>query len=188
MSAYPYSAEDRLASPHKYMYTPYEGRAFLTAFFGDRAAVASNAGDPIAAAREALEARSAWGPVGTSGAFLEACVRALLAGKAPGPALDDHIRRYEVAKKLHRQYDPITRKGSGGYEDMAPYALLALACALERRRGGTLKYLNALLKLGDLLVSRHVSLEPEIAALARPALCLEVLLVRELMAEQKVTS
>jgi hypothetical protein len=186
MSGYPYSAEDRLAAPHKYMYTPYSGRPFLDAYFADRASLADPDGDPAAAALAALDARPSWGPPGTSAGFLEACVRAQLAGMAPGPALDDHLRRYEVAKKLHRQYDPVTRKGSGGYEDMVPYALLALACALERRRGGTLKYLNCLLKLGDLLVSRRAALEPEVSALARPALALETVLVRELMAGQGV--
>jgi hypothetical protein len=172
------------------MYTPFQGALFLKAYFESRTPLIGSAAhrsdlEIEAVIEEAKTAIAGLGPAeegGSSADLLAGSVRSLLAEGGPGAALPDFVRRYEVTKKIHRHYDPITRKGSGGHREMAPYLLLALGCALEARRGGTLKYLNCLLKLGDLLVSRRDSLKPEEAALARPALCLETALVRELMA------
>lgn len=188
--AYVYSASDRLAEPHKYMYTPYEGREFLGAYFADRAAFlgkpAASAGEALAWARAALDAGPAggWGPAGTTAARLEAAVRAMLAGAGPGGDVELMLRRYEVTKKLHRTYDG--KRGDGHFLEMAPYALLAVGCGIAVQRGATLKYLNALLKLGDCLVSRRAWLSAEEAALARAALSLETLSVKALMDAQGV--
>jgi len=190
--AYAYSAADRLSEPHKYMYTPYEGPAFLRAYFADRAAFlgapAGTAEEALASARAALDAGPAGDRVeaGDTAVRLEAAVRAMLAGAGPGGDVELMLRRYEVTKKLHRAY--VGRKGDGHYLDMAPYALLALACGIAAHRGATLKFLNALLKLGDCLVSRRAFLTEREAILARSALSLETLAVKALMDAQGVVA
>lgn len=196
--SYAYSQGDRLLEPHKYMYTPFEGPGFLRAYFEDRAAVArgNSPGEALVdEARRALNARGGgWGEQGTSAALLERSARALLDGAGASEMssalanLSEFVRKYEVSKKIHRRYPDGGRKGEGGHLEMAPYLLLALGCALQARLGGTLKYLNCLLKLGDLLVSRRVVLTADETALARPVLALETQLVRELMVRQGVTA
>lgn len=63
------------------------------------------------------------------------------------------VQRFEVTKKLYQFYPPGFRKGEGGHEDLANYRKLALLLTLGMVHSGSLVYLNALLKMNDLMLS-----------------------------------
>ncbi|HEY3432206.1 MAG TPA: hypothetical protein VGK09_06625 [Rhodocyclaceae bacterium] len=67
------------------------------------------------------------------------------------------VQRFEVTKKLYQLYPPGFRKGEGGYENLAHYRKLALLLTHGFAESGSLVYLNALLKVNDLMFS---ALEP----------------------------
>lgn len=63
------------------------------------------------------------------------------------------VQRFEVTKKLYQFYPPGFRKGEGGHEDLANYRKLALLLTQGMVHSGSLVYLNALLKINDLMFS-----------------------------------
>lgn len=72
--------------------------------------------------------------------------------------LDRLVQRFEVTKKLYATYPAGFRKGEGANTSVRLYWLLALSLCLFYAQTRNLKYLNALLKVNDLLAS----LPPEI--------------------------
>lgn len=95
------------------------------------------------------------GPVDTS-RLLEALLAAQLsvAGSEQVKAwLDRLVQRFEVTKKLYAAYPPGFRKGEGAHTSVRLYWLLALSLTLAYARTRSLKYLNTLLKVNDLLAS-----------------------------------
>lgn len=63
------------------------------------------------------------------------------------------VQRFEVTKKLYQFYPPGFRKGEGGHEDLANYRKFALLLTQGMVHSGSLVYLNALLKINDLMFS-----------------------------------
>ncbi|CTQ48875.1 hypothetical protein [Jannaschia donghaensis] len=71
---------------------------------------------------------------------------------SPDPEwIDRLVQRFEVTKRLYESYDARLRKGSGPFRDLSLYARLARLLATDPAR---LDWLNALLKLHDLLLSQ----------------------------------
>ena len=67
--------------------------------------------------------------------------------------LDRLVQRFEVTKKIYEYYPPGFRKGDGANTSVRLYWLFALALCLFYVRSNEIKYLNALLKVSDLLCS-----------------------------------
>ena len=67
--------------------------------------------------------------------------------------LDRLVQRFEVTKKIYITYPPGFRKGEGSNTSVRLYWLLALSLCLFFAQSRNLKYLNALLKVNDLLSS-----------------------------------
>lgn len=67
--------------------------------------------------------------------------------------LDRLVQKFEVSKKLYDAYPAGFGKGEGGNTTLRLYWLFALALTIHYCRSGNLKYLNALLKVCDLLCS-----------------------------------
>jgi len=61
------------------------------------------------------------------------------------------IKKYEVSKRIFSQYDADMKKIGYNYEDIDNYALLALNIALFCQSSKNLKFMNALLKINDML-------------------------------------
>ena len=155
---YTYTADNRIDHPHYYMYTPYEGAPFLEAYLENRRAF-------IAACRERLALFKSVEsndpgeivsrhPFSTdTGIRLSSVVLKLLSGEDSYDELSVYVRKFEVSRKLCREYDAQMKAVDRAFDDPEPYILLAFACGLQFRLGGNLKFLNCLLKLGDLVVS-----------------------------------
>ena len=173
---YPYDAENRLETPHSYMYTPFGGRDFLSAYVFDRRARLTqllldapslphvDPKDALLATARALASESAL--VGFSAAesvTLQPLLAGLLCLLARGdvatvrPWLNRIIQRFEVNKKLYAVYAPGFRKGEGEARDPGRYFELALCLALAHSMTGHLQYLSTMLKLVDLLLSLDAS-------------------------------
>lgn len=196
---YPYSNENRLDTPHAYMYAPYGGPDFLASFVADRKLRVSahlpsgykKCTDPLtnrmidtanALAGSDTTSLDAFSPDRHTALppLMTALLRALAAGDmaAARPWLIRLVQRFEVSKKLYAAYGPGFRKGEGDNREPARYAELALCLALAHALSGQLQYLSTQLKLVDLLLSLdaeilHTGCSPEL---------LELLVVAELEA------
>lgn len=224
---YPYTGEDRIDTPHSYMYTPFAGEGFFAAHAADRASALAGlltqceatpavlpgplARAMPAALRDLARTRMPQGapplPAALNGQWFvagpgaapalpdspadpldtPAALATLLAVAAQDatrawPWLEFFIHRFEVAKRLRAGYnhgptlaEPLTT--------LAPYALLASALGLACRGSLDHKFLNTMLKLGDLISSaRHrADRDPDTAGLCAAALALELLGIGQLM-------
>lgn len=169
---YPYTAENRLDTPHAYMYSAYGGVDFLVAYFSDRRVRLAKhlrgvsrlprgkLMDALNAAARDLAAPvrpEAFSPDGTT--LLQPLLAALLGVLAAGEFMAAQtwlgriIQRFEVSKKLYAAYTPGFRKGEGDVQEPARYVELALCLSLAYALSGKLQYLSTLLKLVDLLLS-----------------------------------
>lgn len=67
--------------------------------------------------------------------------------------IDRLVQRFEVTKKLYERYPSGFRKGAGSLNLVSLYWLMALSLTLFYSKTKSLKYINTLLKLSDLLCS-----------------------------------
>jgi hypothetical protein len=206
--SYPYTTQDRLAEPHAYMYTAFQGPTLLRDYFADREralrtwhARRQDAHPDAALVERAARPRHPRPPVAPPCRFDPAArtdTLALLLDLA-GAAVDglDEVRahwlerlvqRFEVTKKLYRAYEPGFRKGADGFDSGRLYWLFALVLLLRYRETGDLRCLNCLLKAGDLLASlRDESVLAEIpAAGAALVLAAETACVKHLVEEKGI--
>jgi hypothetical protein len=63
------------------------------------------------------------------------------------------IKKFEVTKKLYSEYSIDFKKASDTYTVLSNYALLSLCLMAYYQRDHNLKFLNAALKINDLLIS-----------------------------------
>lgn len=88
--------------------------------------------------------------------ILASAFRLLASGEgAPERAVEyllSLLGRFEVTGRLYESYEPGLRKGIGGYSNVRNYVFLAACLILLYRTNGSLKILNAVLKLNDLIV------------------------------------
>ena len=241
MIAYEYSRVNQLTHPHSYMYTPYEGRPFLSSYRQSRLA----SGERLRARFEQTLEECAQDELQRINAVLPRCrpflppstvahlegLRGALALSVPRAAappagevsIDDggwvktshvlarlldalcqdaettqelirtqlnrYVARFEVTKKLWSAYSPALNESRGTDRDPALYASLSLALLLYHERRTSLKFLNAALKLNDLLCSVPAEELSAFAAFnAVVALHLEQKAVECLMAEKGVSN
>lgn len=98
--------------------------------------------------------------------------------------LDRFIKRYEITKRLHTQYDSNHRPMTERTTSYEAYPLLALVALVHHHRTGNLKYLNGALKLCDVISShRPGSIAPSTAGLATVAVQEEYGTIRSLAEE-----
>lgn len=186
---YPYAYDDPRSNRQLYMYSAYGGEDFLAAWresrrafledFEARAEVAVSDDEPPEAPLPppVLDAPGS-GPVDTL-AVLAACRAGLYAGDT-APPLPDWLqllaRKVEVAKRVYRAYGADLRPAGEPPEELSAdeYAELAHLLALGAQAVGDIRWLNALLKLNDLLCKLSGELTPEGCAAAGRALRGEV--------------
>ena len=161
--AYRYAAEDRLAAPEKYAYTPFFGRDFLDAYEQSREQAMANLSsrldrlarafapvEPPAALRDLLPRRPGlsstfWEqdlqPRG-NGASTRLDTKELLLALLHEHDLDEIaatrfsrlLHRFEVSKRLYAAYDAATFKvADGDYANMLLYSLFGLVLIRRAR-------------------------------------------------------
>ena len=164
MVGYSYSQENRIDFPHYYMYTPYQGSAFLKAYFQDRLRIAGPyANHSVSAlqeksvqiAQDRIEDIQPDGSIHHVERYFMRVNRNIIEG------LNDHdnykilsrfIQKYEVTKKIYDKYDS-RMKGEGSFHKIEPYVWFHMACLNYYLTFGNLKMLNCGLKIGDLISS-----------------------------------
>ena len=151
-TAYPYAQGDRLEERNTYFYAPYGGMAFLSAWEKNRLnachacepppqteASAITGNEP--ASREMAEWLACW----RSGKRLSSRQNARFLGR---------LRHFEVSKRLFPAYDnegkPLDRSD---YRCVPRYIEFALVLEAAYAARQDLRYLNALLKVNDTLLS-----------------------------------
>ena len=96
-------------------------------------------------------------------------------------------KKYEIFKRVFSQYDSSMKKVGSDYEDVSVYILLSLNLGLFQKKTDNLKFLNASLKLNDLICSIIDDVKDIVDILsAYVSLKLEVGLVQQLMRKKDV--
>ena len=98
------------------------------------------------------------------------------------------MKKFEVFKRLYVGYTPVLKPSKKDYQRLDNYALLASLLMYLYRQKSNLRYLNATLKMIDLLASVGVGQEgalTQITLLA--AVELELVAIDKLFVEQRIT-
>lgn len=162
--AYRYAEGDLLEVPNSYAYAPYEGAAFIQAWWRSRQAALEALPAPVQSAGAHDDGR------GATGARLAGLRRRLVAGETGARTdLDRLLRHYEASRRIYADYtDEWRPKDKGDYRDLGLYLGFAEVLELAYTKIGTLTYLNALLKCLDTLTAMCAALPvSEGARLAR---------------------
>jgi hypothetical protein len=161
-TTYDYARGDRLVERNTYAYTAYEGRAFLEAWRASRTEALADLPEPA----EQLRVESARVPTapdagGETTALLDSILTALETG-AVHPALEALLQRFEVSKRVHGRYTRDWKpEDPKDYTDLKRYVRFAETLERAYARLADLRYLNALLKCNDTLVSLRSRLDEE---------------------------
>jgi hypothetical protein len=158
---YPYSHGDRLNDRNTYFYSEYHGPAFLEAWHASRSAAL--AALPAALPPQLPAARAGQATEGYNTAeLLTHLLQEQSKQSEHQPLLDRLLQRFEVSKRLYRQYDADFKAiRDSGYDDLNLYILFAAVCVDSQKRPAAMRFLNALLKALDSLISARERLEPE---------------------------
>jgi hypothetical protein len=80
---------------------------------------------------------------------------------------DRLLQRFEVSKRIYRRYDAtgdFKAMRESGYDDLSLYLLFGAVCVDSQTRPAAVRYLNALLKVVDSLISARERLSSAQAA------------------------
>lgn len=147
--SYPYSRGDRVGGERNtYFYSEFRGPSFLEAWHESRSAALAAL---PAAQRPQLSAAA---DAGGTAQLLQ-----------HHENHDRLLQRFEVSKRIYRCYDAAFKAvRESGYDDLSLYILFGAVCADSQTKPAAIRYLNALLKLVDSLISARERLAPAEAA------------------------
>ncbi len=144
---YPYTEQNILNFPQKYMYPPYKGKKFLQAWEQSR----TNCLKQIETPKQ----------TNNSTDFL--LFAALLPDKLTihdMDILEGLLQRFEISKKLPQELIPPRYSlNNKPLLNVLPYACMARVLGYFVQKTQDLRYLNCLLKLNDLLCSLDIPIE-----------------------------
>jgi hypothetical protein len=171
-SLYPFASGNRLDDRNTYFYTEFAGRDFLEAWRADRERVAAKLGAPAAAAPHSHVANApADESVWQTTSLCEGLFRAFAETPATPDArsthlLDQLIRKFETTKRIHGAYrrDDFRAVDAQDFRNPALYIRVGEILELAVARNGSLRALNALLKLLDTLCALAPTLDSAQAA------------------------
>ena len=155
MKLYPYADGDKLESPNTYFYSSYHGTEFLRAWMAGRDVALSELPKPGAPPRP--RGRLPENPPYVLQELIHGILAVVGQGAADAEAralwlLTNLVRRYEVAKRLHDSYSA-EFKPAGSACPPPVYIGFGEGLAYAYRHTESLLYLNALLKVVDMLIS-----------------------------------
>lgn len=172
---YKYSAGDCLEIPQNYSFAEFEGKDFVKRYIDSRINTQSRldiqykdkygvaigsiktAFSGIENQKESLDEILARDTIYTKAAMLSIFPRISLDSnnieENIESTLNKFLKKYEVYKKIYSAYDKNFRKLSEDYKDLGSYALLSLNLMLCYKKNKNLKFLNASLKINDMLCS-----------------------------------
>jgi hypothetical protein len=161
-----------MARPERYFYSPLAGETFLTQYL-----VARNA---CVAQLASCSSNATYDPRNDDVDAEIDTARLLAAGPDYGQ-IDRLVHRFEISRKIHSGYDNDLKKGVGPWDDLGLYAQLAWHVAQKYRTGKSLRDLNALIKLNDMLASQSIAEQAPHCGPLRAALKIEIDAVISLM-------
>lgn len=94
------------------------------------------------------------------------------------------IRKYEVSKKIFSQYSNNMEKIRENYKEIDNYVLLSLNLALFYQTSSNLKFINAALKINDMLCGMKDCIKPETLPLFCLSLKIELDEIKNLFKEK----
>ena len=178
---YIYTLENRIKNPHSYMYTPFNGKSFLESYFKNRMSfleknsnskskttlssilnfeMNQNYFSVLEISKKKCEIKSIIkGNFKTTDVLQNIIIE--LSKEEPNEnicyeVLSKLVKKFEVFKKIYTDYNPKFRKNSNNFNDNYVYAYLSFACGLYYFKFKNLKFLNAQLKINDLLISLSI--------------------------------
>ena len=157
-SVYPYSQGDRLSDRNTYFYSEFHGPAFFEAWRASRAAALAALPWPLP-----LSAPPRAAPDGVVYDTAQLLAEMLNSHAEDHLLLDRLLQRFEVSKRLYRKYDLGLFKAirDSGYHDLDLYLLFGALCVQCQNQRAAMRFLNALLKAVDSLISVLDRLDPE---------------------------
>lgn len=173
MIVYEYADRDLLEAREDYFYSALQGPGFLNAYRDARLAVLRSLPDETAS--RAVDRGPIAYPAPDTSEIVTSELLDALEARPDAIWLNRLVQRFEVTKRIYERYDGQLRKPRGAaYRDLLPYA--RLAAVLARRTDGAHRmiWLNALLKLNDLLCSQPADARAGIGALLARSLSAEL--------------
>lgn len=159
---YTYILGNNLEKPLKYSYAAYQGKDFIHSWYWSRKRVLSMIEDPpeefaLRITPEAQEENEDT-KIFTQTAF-QNILHALLANRPLSETvrqqLDGFVKTFEVRKRLYPVYLPRFKpEDETAYHNIALYTTFACICTLAFDSQRDLRYLNALLKVNDTILSQ----------------------------------
>lgn len=155
MTLYTYAQGDLLDKPNTYQYSKYHGNQFLTDWQQHRQEIMSELGEPQTPVW-AAEAE----PIPDKPPYrLDILLKHM---PDDYKLLKTLIKKFEVTKKLYREYDqnfkPVDKSA---YQDLSLYIRMAEVVEQAYSQTSDLMYLNVFLKLMDTLISRRKDLSEQ---------------------------
>lgn len=156
---YKYVTADNLETPQTYMYTTYEGAAFLQNYRSSRETfLRAYAQDRRTDFEMLSQGLDTW-----LAKKIRCAAETLRTGTLQGEgkdALEFLVKVFELRKRLYAEYPERYRPNEGsGYREARHYLLLGGLLVRAHALTGNLKYLNTLLKLDDTLLSLSEKLD-----------------------------
>jgi hypothetical protein len=159
-SVYPYSQGDRLNDRNTYFYSEYRGEAFLDAWHASRSAALAALPAPVRFVPPPGVVPDSVGH--HTGALLAHLLSTPVAADEPNPLTERILQRFEVSKRIYRQYDQdLKAVRESGYDELPLYLQFAALCVHCQSGPAATRFLNALLKVLDTLISAQHRLRPE---------------------------
>ena len=180
---YPYCDQNRFEHPNSYMYTPFEGKAFLMSYFICRKTAITSLREmdfeKFQLTKVKPDCQTHLELIKIQYQLEQGELESVLA------TLENYIRRFEVAKRLRNVY-PVK-----DLSDIAPLETHVLFYDILIRaywHHQDIRYINVMLKVGDTLISILETLDTAEAAEKLASLLeQEVKIIEALMDKLKVT-
>jgi len=192
MKNYPYSSENLLEKPQKYQMSPFEGKDFLSSYLNSRKKIIqileknkkNSYDENLNQFKKYINTNfESFSEKIILEKFLSFLIYNLLEmnkDKQINEYVDLVLKKFEIKKRLYSTYNSEFKEITDDYKNLHNYTLLALIFQIKYKQTRALKYLNAILKLNDILCSQHSNLNSQDAELTYHLLNHEIDFVSEL--------
>ena len=191
MKNYPYSSENLLEKPQKYQMSPFEGKDFLSSYLNSRKKIIQileknkkiSYDEILDQFKKFIDVNfESFSEVVFLEKFLSFLIYNLLEMNKDktNEYVDLILKKFEIKKRLYYTYNSEFKEITDDYKNLHNYTLLALIFQIKYKQTKALKYLNAILKLNDILCSQHSNLNSQDAELTYHLLNHEIDFVSEL--------
>ena len=191
MKNYPYSSENLLEKPQKYQMSPFEGKDFLSSYLNSRKKIIqileknkkNSYDENLNQFKKFIDVNfESFSEKIILEKFLSFLIYNLLEMNKDktNEYVDLLLKKFEIKKRLYSTYNSEFKEITDDYKNLHNYTLLALIFQIKYKQTKALKYLNAILKLNDILCSQHSNLNSQDAELTYHLLNYEIDFVSEL--------